>query len=65
VLKSISDLMQYAENQLKTTTDATFRGYLLLTLDRIKSPEKAKVTLHQPAPPGAPIGCAMDDYQIN
>ena len=65
VLKSISDLKQYAENQLKTTTDATFRGYLLLTLDRIKSPEKAKVTLHQPAPPGAPIGCAMDDYQIN
>lgn len=65
LLKSISDLKQYAENQLKTTADSTFKGYLLLTLDRIKAPEKAKATLHQSAPPGAPIGCAMDDYQIN
>lgn len=65
LLKSISDLKQHAENQLKTTADSTFKGYLLLTLDRIKAPEKAKATLHQSAPPGAPIGCAMDDYQIN
>lgn len=57
ILKAIDDLKIYATAQLKTTTDNTTKGYLLLTLDRIKAPEKAKPTLHQTAPPGAPIGC--------
>lgn len=59
---AIEDLKLYAENKLKETSENTDKGYLLLTLARIKSPEKARPTLHQPAPPGAPIGCAMDDY---
>lgn len=32
------------------------KGYGLLTLQRIKEPEKAKPTLHVVIPPGAPIG---------
>ncbi|WP_310379286.1 zinc-dependent metalloprotease [Flavobacterium sp.] len=60
ILKAIDDLKIYATAQLKTTTDNTIKGYLLLTLDRIKAPEKAKPTLHQAAPPGSPIGCDMN-----
>jgi hypothetical protein len=62
ILKAIEDLKLFASVQLKAATDNTNKGYLLLTLERIKSPEKAKPTLHQVAPPGAPIGCAMDEY---
>jgi hypothetical protein len=32
------------------------KGYYLLTLERLKSPEKAKPTQHVALPPGAPIG---------
>jgi hypothetical protein len=60
ILKAIEDLKTDATTQLKTTTDSTIKGYLLLTLERIKSPEKAKPTLHQVAPPGSPIGCDMN-----
>ena len=59
--KSLEDLRIYAAAQLKATTDTTYKGYLILTLDRMKSPEKAKPTLHPVAPPGAPIGCMMDE----
>jgi hypothetical protein len=41
--------------------DANEKSYFLLSLDRMKNPEKAKPTLHQVAPPGAPIGCMMDE----
>ena len=41
----------------KTTTDETYKGHLLLALERIKEPEKAKPTIHKEIPPGAPIGC--------
>lgn len=60
ILKAIEDLKMYATTQLKTTTDNSIKGYLLLTLDRIKAPEKAKPTLHQAAPPGSPIGCDLN-----
>ena len=59
--KSLEDLKIYADAQLKATSDNTYKGYLLLTLDRMKSPEKAKPTLHPVAPPGAPIGCMLDE----
>ena len=61
ILKTIEDLKLFAAAQLKAATDNANKGYLLLTLERIKSPEKAKPTLHQAAPPGAPIGCSMDE----
>lgn len=61
ILKAIEDLKLFASAQLKAATDNANKGYMLLSLERIKSPEKAKPTLHQAAPPGAPIGCAMDE----
>ncbi|TDE07789.1 zinc-dependent metalloprotease [Flavobacterium sandaracinum] len=61
LLKAIDDLKTKVTAQLKKTKDSTQKGYLLLTLDRIKSPEKAKATLHQSAPPGAPIGCGTNE----
>jgi hypothetical protein len=55
-LKAIDDIKTYAEAQLKTIKDDTYKGYLLLTLERIKAPEKAKPTMHIAQPPGSPIG---------
>lgn len=55
-LKAIDDIKTYAETQLKTIKDDTYKGYLLLTLERIKAPEKAKPTMHMAQPPGSPIG---------
>ncbi|MGG9963130.1 zinc-dependent metalloprotease [Ferruginibacter sp. SUN106] len=57
MLSAIDDIKKYATAQLKTTTDNNYKGYLLLTLERIKAPEKAKPTLHEAVPPGSPIGC--------
>jgi hypothetical protein len=57
LLKSIDDLKTFATTQLKTTTDISYKGHILLALERMKSPEKAKPTLHQAPPPGSPIGC--------
>lgn len=62
ISKAVDDLKTYATSKLKTTTDPIYKGYLLLTLERIKAPEKAKPTLHEPAPPGSPIGCGLDEY---
>lgn len=56
MLKAIDDIKKYAESQLKTAADDTYKGYLQLTLERVKAPEKAKPTLHLPTPPGSPIG---------
>ncbi len=55
MMNAINDIKVYAEAQVKTTAGA-YKGYLLLTLDRIKSPEKAKPTMHIAQPPGSPIG---------
>jgi hypothetical protein len=57
LLKAIDDIKKNATTQLKRTKDEARKGYLLLTLERIKAPEKAKATLHEAAPPGSPIGC--------
>ncbi len=60
LLNAIDDLKKYANAQLKTSTDDTSKGYFLLTLERIKNPEKAKPTMHEQAPPGSPIGCDIE-----
>ncbi|MDQ3682405.1 MAG: zinc-dependent metalloprotease, partial [Bacteroidota bacterium] len=44
--KTISDLKAFAESKKKTSTDEIYAGHLLLTLERIKTPEKAKPTMH-------------------
>jgi hypothetical protein len=40
LLKAIDDLRTYATVQLKATTDTSYKGHLLLILERMKSPEK-------------------------
>jgi hypothetical protein len=62
MMNAIDEIKSFATSQLSTTSDSLYKGYLLLTLDRIKSPEKAKPTeLHETMPPGSPIGCDMDE----
>jgi hypothetical protein len=50
LLKAIDDIKTKVKSQQKIQRWHT-KGYLLLTL-RIKSPEKAKATLHEVAPQG-------------
>ncbi|MEO6166127.1 MAG: hypothetical protein ABIO98_01305, partial [Chitinophagales bacterium] len=60
VMKATDDLKAFANLQLKTTTEAESKGYLLLTLERMKAPEKAKSAMHEAMPPGSPIGCGFE-----
>jgi hypothetical protein len=59
--KTLNELKTFIESQNKTATDETYKGHLLLALNRMKEPEKAKPTLHKEIPPGAPIGCDIED----
>lgn len=61
LLKLVDDLSAYLTSQLKTAVNTNYKGHLLLALERMKSPEKAKPTLHQAPPPGSPIGCGEDE----
>lgn len=58
---ALKDLKTFIDAKLKTATDATYKGHLLLALERMKEPEKAKPTIHKEIPPGAPIGCEDDE----
>lgn len=58
--KALADLKSFVENKKKTSTDPAYSGHLMLALDRMKAPEKAKPTLHTEIPPGAPIGCDVE-----
>ena len=57
VISSINELKTWVESAQKTSDDAMYKAHLGLVVERMKSPEKAKPTLHAIAPPGAPIGC--------
>ncbi len=59
LLNVLEDLKTKASAEAKKS--GTDRGYYLLTLERMKSPEKAKATQHAVIPPGAPIG--LDDNE--
>ena len=59
--KDLTGLKTFIKQKNKTTTGATYRGHLLLALERMKEPEKAKPTIHKEIPPGAPIGCDWDE----
>lgn len=59
-LKAVEDLKKWLESKKNGLSDKIYEGHLLLALDRIKSPDKAKATQHREAPPGAPIGCDWD-----
>ncbi len=57
--KALNDLKIYIELQLTKSFDTVYEGHLVLALDRLKSPDKAKPTIHKEMPPGAPIGCDL------
>lgn len=57
----LRDLKTFIEAKSKTATDETYKGHFLLALERMKEPEKAKPTIHKEIPPGAPIGCDVED----
>lgn len=59
--KALTDLKTFIEAKNKTATDATYKGHLLLALERMKEPSTAKPTIHKEIPPGAPIGCEWED----
>ncbi|MGH2552632.1 MAG: zinc-dependent metalloprotease [Chitinophagaceae bacterium] len=61
--KKLADLKTFIESKNKTATDETYKGHLLLALDRMKDPEKAKPAIHKEIPPGAPIGCEWEEIQ--
>jgi Met-zincin/Domain of unknown function (DUF5117) len=57
IQKSLTDLKTFIEGKKKTSVDAVYTGHLLLALERMAAPDKAKPTIHAVIPPGAPIGC--------
>jgi Met-zincin len=59
--KGLADLKKYIDEKKKTVTDELYMGHYALALERMKAPEKAKPTQHKEMPPGAPIGCDMED----
>ncbi len=60
--KALTDLKTFIEAQQKTAREDNYSAHLLLALERMKSPDKAKPAVqHKEMPPGAPIGCDMDD----
>ncbi len=60
IQKELNDLKTFIETKKKTATDLTYTGHLILALERMKAPEKAKPTIHAVIPPGSPIGCEED-----
>lgn len=54
--KALDDLKKFIAGAQKTAS-GTYAGHLLLALDRMKAPEKAKNLFTPEIPPGAPIGC--------
>lgn len=54
---ALQELKIFIETKSKTNFDMTYKGHLLLALERMKEPEKARPTIHREIPPGAPIGC--------
>ena len=60
VIKKLADLKSFIEAKRKAPGDAVYQGHLLLALERMKAPDKAKPTLHAEIPPGAPIGAELE-----
>jgi hypothetical protein len=58
---SLTELKKYLDETMKSASDPVYKAHLQIAIDRFRSPEKAKPTLHAIPPPGAPIGCE-DDY---
>jgi hypothetical protein len=60
--KALADLKTFIEEQKNTAKEESYLAHLMLALERMKAPDKAKPAVqHKEMPPGAPIGCDMDD----
>lgn len=57
IKKKLSELKAFIEAKNKQAAEATYTGHLLLALERMAAPEKAKPAVHAVMPPGSPIGC--------
>jgi hypothetical protein len=62
---ALSNLKTFISTKKPAPADTLYAAHLLLAIDRMKSPEKAKPTQHLAAPPGAPIGCEEIEYTNN
>jgi hypothetical protein len=61
VRKKLQDLKRHIDERIKVSAaDPGYTGHLELAVERMKTPEKARPTLHAAIPPGAPIGCWQD-----
>ena len=59
ITNAIEDIKNQVTQQLPAA-DRETKGYLLLTLERIKNRLQGKQFVPQQIPPGAPIGCEME-----
>ena len=61
--KALSDLKTWIEEQQKTAKEDNYMAHLILALERMKAPDKARpLVQHKEMPPGAPIGsCDWED----
>ena len=59
ITKAIEDVKNYATAKL-SSANGTSKGYLLLTLERIKNRLEGKPFVPEPMPPGSPIGCDIE-----
>jgi Met-zincin/Domain of unknown function (DUF5117) len=60
IKKALLHLKSFIEAKQKTSSDVLYSGHLLLAIERMEAPEKAKPTIHAAIPPGSPIGCEED-----
>ena len=65
--KALADLKLFIEEQKKTAKSDDYTAHLVLALERMKAPDKAKPAVeHREMPPGAPIGsCDEEDQLMN
>ncbi|MEY3437340.1 MAG: hypothetical protein RL335_1796, partial [Bacteroidota bacterium] len=57
IRKTLDDLKLFIEEKRKGSEDEILTGHYAFALERMRSPDKAKPTIHTAIPPGAPIGC--------
>lgn len=60
IKRVLDELKNYIDLKLKSAISDSYKGHLLLALDRMKEPEKAKPAQHKEIPPGSPIGCDQE-----
>ncbi len=57
VVDALAGLKDMLAKASASAREPGYKAHLRLALERMKSPEKARPTLHSAPPPGAPIGC--------